>query len=61
MVSSFDLVLGVRQLDSGELSQGFSGLSDRLSQFTVALTTDLLIILDAKRIFTDGMIGQLAG
>ena len=56
-----DEVLGVRQLDSGELSQGFSGLSDRLSQFTVALTTDLLIILDAKRIFTDGMIGQLAG
>ncbi len=56
-----DEVLGVRQLDSGELSQGFTGLSDRLSQFTVALTTDLLIILDAKRIFTDGMIGQLAG
>lgn len=56
-----DEVLGVRQLDSGELSQGFSGLSDRLSQFTVSLTTDLLIILDAKRIFTDGMIGQLAG
>jgi hypothetical protein len=41
--------------------KAFTGLSDRLSEFTVALTTDLLIILDAKRIFTDGMIGQLAG
>jgi purine-binding chemotaxis protein CheW len=56
-----DEVLGVRQLDNSELSQGFTGLSERLSQFTVALTIDLLIILDAKRIFTDGMIGQLAG
>ena len=56
-----DEVLGVRQLDNSELSQGFTGLSDRLSQFTLSLTTDLLIILDAKRIFTDGMIGQLAG
>ncbi|CAN5468245.1 hypothetical protein BH11CYA1_BH11CYA1_49730 [soil metagenome] len=56
-----DEVLGVRQLDNSELSQGFSGLSDRLSEFAVSLTTDLLIILDAKRIFTDRMIGQLAG
>lgn len=56
-----DEVLGVRQLDSSELSQGFAGLSERLTEFTVALTVDLLIILDAKRIFTDGMIGQLAG
>lgn len=56
-----DEVLGVRQLDNGELSPGFSGLSDRLAEFTLTLTTDLLIILDAKRIFTDGMIGQLAG
>jgi hypothetical protein len=36
-------------------------LSERLTDFTVALTVDLLIILDAKRIFTDGMIGRLAG
>lgn len=56
-----DEVLGLRQLDNSELSQGCTGLSERLGQFTVALTTDLLIILDAKRIFTDGMIGQLAG
>jgi chemotaxis signal transduction protein len=56
-----DEVLGVRQLDNGELSHGFFGLSDRLAEFAVTLTTDLLIILDAKRVFTDGMIGQLAG
>jgi hypothetical protein len=41
--------------------KAFAGLSDRLTEFTVALTVDLLIILDAKRVFTDGMIGQLAG
>ena len=55
-----DEVLGVRQLDNSDLSQGFSGLSERLTEFALALTADLLIILDAKRIFTDGMIGQLA-
>ncbi len=56
-----DRVLSVRQIDSSELSSTFTGLSDRLAHFSLSLGSDILIILDAKRIFTDAMIVQLAG
>jgi len=56
-----DKVIAVRQVDNSELAHGFTGLSDRLAAFSLSLTSDMLIILDAKRIFTDSMIVQLAG
>ncbi len=56
-----DRVLSVRQINAAELSSNFTGLSDRLTHFSLSLASDMLIILDAKRIFTDAMIVQLAG
>jgi chemotaxis signal transduction protein len=63
---SIDELIGVREIDDGELSpailaDALSASEDsRLKNFYQA-ASDVLIILDAKRIFTDSMIVALAG
>lgn len=56
-----DELLGVREVDYLELSENSACLSERLAGLCLAMTTDRLIILDAKRLFKDSMIASLSG
>jgi purine-binding chemotaxis protein CheW len=56
-----DELLGVRDVDYVELSENSTCLSERLAGLCLAITTDRLIILDAKRLFKDSMIASLSG
>lgn len=64
---SIDELIGVREVDEGEINPAALAATleaseeSRLKNFYLAATEDQLIILDAKRIFTDSMIVALSG